>query len=200
MQRFFALTLLLASPVVAAFEYEIEKPVLETASTPGHESLTSLAIDCLNQKSSADTRPTACLSGQGKIEAYRSEQRFTVPAISSKSITAEEMMDASSWPDDPTRLGSYFGAVINLFQMCESFWAFLGIDAHYENISGGLACNSHFGQLQFFHAQASATGESYLSTRNKILAWIRFNYEVIRDERLLSRAYCDYFNELKQDE
>lgn len=199
MKKLFTVVLLLTAPIAAAYEYEIEEPVLEAASTPGHESLTSLAIDCLKQYESSDKKPSECLNGQSQISEYRTDKNIVIPSISADNISAEELMDVSSWPDDPTRLGSYLGAITNLFQVCDNLWSFLGFDEHYENISGGLACNSHYGLLQFFHAQASSDTEPYLSTRNKILAWIRFNYSIVRDQSVLAESYCPYFNKLKQD-
>jgi hypothetical protein len=200
MRIFFAIGLLLIVQIGHAYEYEIEEPVLEAASSPGHETLTSLAIDCLNKTSAKDKKPANCLNGQVNIEAYRTDSSLSIPSISDKSISAEEMMDASSWPDDPTRLGSYLGAITNLFQVCDNLWSFLGFDEHYESISGGLACNSHYGLLQFFHAQASSETESYLVTKKKILAWIKFNTTIINDASQLSAPYCSYFAQLKQDE
>ncbi len=200
MRTLLSFAILLLSLTAQAFEYEIEKPVLEGASTPGHETLTSLAIDCLQIEGENGAQPSDCLGDKQSIKAYRSMQSFVVPSISGEAISAEEMMDASSWPDDPTRLGSYFGAVINLFQVCDNFWSFLGFEEHYESISGGLACNSHFGVLQFFHAQASSINEPYQHTRNKILAWIRFNYAIVQDASVLKKSYCQYFSELKKNQ
>lgn len=199
MKKLLTIVLLMTTSLAFAYEYQIEKPVLESVSTPGHESITSLALDCLHQSGLSGQKPTNCLQGKDIIGAYKSDHSFVVPTISPQKITAEELMNVSSWPDDPTRLGGNIGAIINLFQACNDFWSFLGFKNPYETISGGLACNSHFGLLQFFHAQASSTDEPYLSTKNKVLAWVKFNYSIVRNASLLSEPYCRYFDNLKKD-
>lgn len=205
MKIIIAIFMMVVSQMAYSFEYEIEQPLLQGKSTPGHETLTSLALDCVAKFNAKDARPEKCLGDLDSIDKYITKKGVIIPSISSEEIAALSILDASSWPDDPTRQGSYYGAKakINLLRECDNFWSFLGFEEYTDSIAGGLFCNSHLGVLQFFHSQASKPvllnegPESYLITRLKTLAWIRLNYEIIKDKKLLSKPYCDYFGALK---
>ncbi|MDU0355799.1 hypothetical protein RS130_19615 [Paraglaciecola aquimarina] len=125
-----------------------------------------------------------------------------MPSVSIDPIDENEFRDASSWSDDPTRQGSYYGlkAKILTWMQCKNWKRIFRHQNFSDTIRGGLFCNSHFGVLQFFHSQASKPNdentyavEPYNVTRNKILGWLRFNYEIVLNSELLKLGYCKTF-------
>jgi hypothetical protein len=100
---------------------------------------------------------------------------------------------AVRWADDPTRqmVGPSivkFGA--SMAARCERIARQRDLTA--EN---GLLCNSHFGEMQFFHAQAADSGEAAVDTHDKVFGWAEFLFRVaahMTDEEL-NTPYCDYF-------
>ena len=191
-----------------AFQYKIEDLILRNQSMAAHESITFLAYQCVLE-STPDNPPDNCLKNIKNIEERVGDGELLLPSISGKPVAISALLDASSWPDDPTRQGKLlYGAKarINLGRKCRNIFRFFGKEDYTDSISGGLFCNSHLGVLQFFHSMASKPtyldeyqSEPYEVTRNKILEWIAFNYKVVRDSTFLDQGYCDYFRDLKKD-
>jgi len=190
-----------------AYEYQIEKFVLKGQSSPGHETITSLAVECVLSHEDLESPPKNCLKSKQKITGFTTNKELNIPSITGGVVTSKKLLDSSSWPDDPTRQGSFYGAKakINLVRKCENFWSFLGYENYNDSISGGLFCNSHMGVLQFFHSQASKpadtgeySGEEYDVTLRKILSWARFNYKIVKDSKILNEPYCGHFKKLKK--
>jgi hypothetical protein len=59
-----------------------------------------------------------------------------------------------------------------------------------------MMCNSNFGTMQFFHAQASTAGEPALNTHFKIMHWAEFLFNVatVYTDAQLDQSYCDAFS------
>ena len=209
MKAILLLLVLLHAGVIYSYEYRIEKPILEDQSSPGHETITSLAIECVLSHNDKNSPPKDCLRSKNEIYEYISELNIDIPSIKGGEIPAKRLVDASSWPDDPTRQGSFYGAKakINIDRKCKSFWGFLGYENYNDSISGGLFCNSHMGVLQFFHSQASKpavtgkyTPEEYEETLEKVLSWAQFNFNIVTDSEILNEPYCEYFKKLRNSE
>ena len=209
MKTILSLLVLLFSGITYAYEYRIEKPIFEGQSSPGHETITSLAIECARSHRNTNNPPQNCLNSKTEIHEHSSSESIIIPSIKGGELTAKSLLDASSWPDDPTRQGDFYGAKakLNIERKCKNFWSFLGFENHNDSISGGLFCNSHMGVLQFLHSQASkpaVTGkyepEEYEETLAKVLSWAQFNYEIVKDSKILREPYCEYFKKLKNSE
>jgi hypothetical protein len=214
-----ATSLIVASINTAqGLQYRIEKAFIEGMSVPGHETVTSMGIDCFNKASGEF--PTNCLKKPSYIGLLNEKTTIDIPKI--PKLNAQELLDASSFPDDPGRVGDTLkGGAKGFFlnkEKCE-FRPFyqLGFGKkrqYFNDITGGLFCNSHYGVLQFWHSMASRPMpsenaptfndipvEPYQKTLNKILGWAAFTYKISRDNNaaILRQEFCPYFNSLKKD-
>lgn len=102
----------------------------------------------------------------------------------------------SRWSDDPTRQSQSLGVF--------KFLRNVGLDHCVKYIGAfnafpGLLCNGHYGTMQFFHSMASlqngetvadARAESLDETRDKILKWTSFAFQVANGSMNLSSSYC----------
>ena len=140
--------------------------------------MTSAAVDCLARSERVPdkcTLPTAEHPLRDQREhgrPYRKETR---------------------WPDDPTRQSSSAGLI--------KFLANVGADRCLRYVGqerfAGLLCNSHYGDLQFFHSMAStATGasdpstEPFEETRAKMLGWTALAYGVATGQLSGNAPFC----------
>ena len=181
---------------VGAYEFITDVKELHK-SDGGHDKLTDLAYQCVLKNKGR--MPANCLAGLPKItdrginsdtyiEATHLNNDFKLP------FTVEELIQGAVWPDDPTRqvkYSTFLKPSLNYLRSC-------GSDK--DSITGGLYCNSHFGHLQFWHAMASSSTETYADTRDKILSWAWFSYGVATNKISLNENYCDYFYNLAKDD
>jgi hypothetical protein len=169
-----------------------------------HESMTRAAKKCFDRALRAQTKPELCARNL-------SNRRVDVTWIRGSSLRVHhvagflkhvlgierdypDLVDAVRWPDDPTR--EVFGIAvlrwaINLgLTRCDAD-APIAID-----IDNGLLCNSHFGDMQFLHAQATRLGEPAADTHYRITQWAEFLYRIasgtLTDEQL-DMQYCEHF-------
>lgn len=189
---------LLAQSLAHAYKFDshLQSP---RYSNPAHEKLTELAYDCvLSYKGS---EPKDCITNLSHPigRGIDSDTYFKVKPFD-KSIqlpfTKNELMKASSWPDDPVRELRYQSALKSAAKL-----AFKCANKR-ESVESGFFCNSHFGQLQFWHSMASyrakdQPAESYHETRRKVLSWIWFSYSIAIGEIPLEENYCPFFSELR---
>ncbi|GHA21237.1 hypothetical protein GCM10008090_34030 [Arenicella chitinivorans] len=184
-----------------AFAYEIGPEIAGFAAV--HQALTSNALVCL--ENNIDTKkPIKCAdkvkSCIDRLAVKSSEnlkncfQTRKPSGLYLDKFSIDDLEKAVKWPDDPTyeAFGSgvaKFGA--KMLQGCEGFLVKQkGLDN-----SIGLLCNTHFGNYQFWHAQSSTANESSKETRQKILDWAKFNYEVAVGKIEPQDDYCKYFRE-----
>lgn len=208
-----------------ALEYQIEKTFLKGFSIPGHESVTSMAIDCLIRFNGEE--PNDCLKSTRTIGLLTESTLVPMPSI--PNLNAQELLDASSFPDDPTRvsdgLAKGIKGYVNNENKCDIRTIktlFFVKENYHHDITGGLFCNSHYGVLQFWHAMASepqpiiedgkrvfdngkelvGEQESYETTMAKILAWAQLTYTISTDSKhsVLNENYCKYFENMKNDQ
>lgn len=167
----------------AAQAYEIRVRKIFQLKHDVHESITAMAEECLGKV--APQRPTGCWSGKTQI-ADRARSRF--------NESYSDRQKASRWPDDPTRQDrrlSFLKIGYNVYRGCEKR---IKNNRNIEN--AGLLCSSHYGKLQFFHAQRADEDPTHLATYTKIMQWARFAYRVAAFERLgserdpLLENYC----------
>jgi hypothetical protein len=191
---------------------------LEGFSIPGHETVTSMAIDCLIRFD--NKKPKDCLKGTRTIGLLNDKAQLGLPSI--PNLNAKELLDASSFPDDPTRVSNGLKkgikALVSKENQCDIRSLkppFKKLNYHHD-ITGGLFCNSHYGVLQFWHAMASepqpiirdgkrvfkngkellGEQEAYETTMAKVMAWAKLTYMISIDNKydILNERYCDYFD------
>jgi hypothetical protein len=162
-----------------------------------HETFTAVAEECV--KAALPKMPENCVSRYSDA-LVRAARRQAVPANNDSY--------ASRWPDDPFRLldgkvliKKRFGLA---FENCPNEFARgRAID------DVGLLCSSHFGRLQFMHAQSRpedhaegtpANDRSPALTRQAILAWARFAYRAAIEPSFRSTNYCAAVDALNREE
>jgi len=162
-----------------------------------HETLTLMASDCLRKARQMATAPT-CLPSPPVVrddmddKAFKDE-RPVYETNKLSAVSARELAEAVRWPDDPTdevrgRLISrtIFKFIVKMKWQCKEQYS--------NGMKDGLLCSSHYGPLQFWHAMASSSKESTTQTRDKMLAWAKFLYDVVAGD-ILGEDYCRYWKE-----
>lgn len=172
-----------------------------------HEYFARAAKACFDRALAENTKPQDCRTDYADFDdvdtTWIEDSSLSMFDISGRiqrwrGITASypTLEDAVQWPDDPTRQIGLFGIVEFAFSMLTDCDNLLEEQGASNTINEGLLCNSHFGEMQFFHAQASRVGEPGVDTHAKIMAWAGFLFDVasgaISDSEL-DRNYCDYF-------
>ena len=175
--RLFALSFTLA--VVALTGRAIAYDIRPVAGV--HEAFTLLAERCRTQAAAA--QPRDCLRYSDEVSRWTGR---------GGDSTLAPLQRAVRWPDDPLRqLGSPTGVIRYGRSMTSSCPRIVGETAAVDRMS--LTCASHFGPLQFFHAMASANGESAEQTRARVLDWADLTYRIAIDQVPLSTNICTYF-------
>jgi hypothetical protein len=143
-----------------------------------HETLTRAAVDCLAR--SAPAAPAGCAMDRSDLNSLARHNN-------------SEFKDAVRWPDNPLRQSNAISGPHNYLNVVIGRCAGL-IERHADNLqNAGLACRSHWGDLQFFHAMRSSRTESAAETRTKILDWARFAYRVARGDVPADANFCAQF-------
>jgi hypothetical protein len=158
-----------------------------------HEEMTRAAKHCFDLAEQYGNKPEHCATRLDRAERRRVDVRWTHDKFILPSAGYPNLEQAVRWPDDPTRqirAPTIGKLAATMLRECE--WsAQSGV-----TINDGLLCNSHHGQMQFLHAQASDSGEAASVTHAKIMAWAEFLYEVASgqmDSTKLDSDYCTYF-------
>lgn len=140
-------------------------------SAPAHERISRMAYHCAAQF-------------KGEVLACKPGGTATVPGLD-----VDAVVDGVRWNDDPN----------NFFHSLQhATWFYWMLDAgRMEKVkrTDPLQYRSHYGDLQFLHAMSPA-GQSYAQTRQHVLDWTRFAYDVatgrIRAEAPLAKLESDY--------
>jgi hypothetical protein len=137
-----------------------------------HETLTLLAVKQAKERiEAAGVDPGELLSSFDSGEVPREDQAFGYDPIDAHT-SHQQFIRGVVWADDPEGL---------LFDDAEgttdySFGAMWKSD--FDAGKGGdvssMTARSHFGDLQFFHAMATADGEAPMTTKQNMLGWARF--------------------------
>ncbi|HYG47183.1 MAG TPA: hypothetical protein VD846_04490 [Allosphingosinicella sp.] len=167
----------------AAHGYEIRVHKIFQLKRDVHESMTAVAEDCLRR--AAGDQPSRC---------WRSSKELAARSKSNRGERYSDIQKASRWSDDPTRQDrrlSFLKIGYNIVKGCPKW-----VDASRRIEDAGLLCSSHFGRLQFLHAQAVDEDKSAADTYRRIMDWADFAFRVARDtrlddgRRLLDMNYC----------
>ncbi|MBB5210520.1 hypothetical protein [Microbulbifer hydrolyticus] len=173
-----------------------------------HEAITRAAKICFDQ-SDENSKPTSC-----ENELYTASDvdmtwihdssisflDFSAWYRRARGYSAKypDLEEAVRWPDDPTRQIGLRGIAkfsVNMLTTCNQF---LNDNPNGRNdINDGLLCNSHNGDMQFLHSQASSIGEPPEDTYKKISDWGMFLYKVASrhlSDQELDQEYCSYFS------
>jgi hypothetical protein len=172
----------LTTTSVSAYEIRIRRPFVKKADV--HETITALAEDCLKNHKGAP--PSGCWTTDEDVAARsnRHDEAYS------------DLQLAAKWPDDPTRQdrGASFPKIgYNMQRGCKKLTA----ESRTMEVVG-LLCSSHFGKLQFLHAQAVAEDSTAADTYDRILAWADFAFRAARNEALpsgqamLDANYCEF--------
>ncbi|HEX8380890.1 MAG TPA: hypothetical protein VF619_10125 [Allosphingosinicella sp.] len=182
-KRWLLICAIVAGTAAQAYEIRVRRPFVKKADV--HESITALAEECL--KKTGPVSPARCWhSGVdlGKLSISRDDERYSPLQV------------AVRWPDDPTRQDrntSFPKIGYNLFRGCDKL---VRKSRVIEEI--GLLCSSHYGKMQFFHAQAVDEDKSPADTHGRILAWADLAFRIATDarlddgKRLLDANYCQF--------
>ncbi len=177
----------LVMSAVPGATYEIGSGIPTKEYHDLHETFTSVAAECLANAGTLES--LSCASRFDDVIARTRQQR---PEPGNNDSYA------SRWSDDPTRLLDG-----NLIYQAGFGWQFsrckdaLAQGPAIDDV--GLLCSSHYGRLQFLHAQArpedrpSGSPEDYRDpaiTRSNILAWARFAYRAATEREFRSSNYC----------
>jgi hypothetical protein len=155
------------------------------SSVPGkkawnlHETFTAIARDCVTAARPNLPRNCVQLFPQIRERTRQEQDQSNVEAYSAR------------WPDDPTRmLDGSRGKIRFGLQFLRECRDALERGPAIDRV--GLLCSSHFGRLQFLHAQASAEDRNDPArTRDRILAWAMFAYRAATDPSFRRTNYCD---------
>ncbi|HYI41196.1 MAG TPA: hypothetical protein VE053_12850 [Allosphingosinicella sp.] len=182
-KRWLLIGAIILTSAAQAYEIRVRRPFVKKADV--HETITALAEECLKTPSAA--APSGCWHRNADL-AGRSRSRG--------NESYGPLQVAVRWPDDPTRQdrkASFLKIGYNLFRGCKKLAAGSRV---IEEI--GLLCSSHYGKLQFFHAQAVDEDKSPADTRRRILAWADLAFRIATDarledgSRLLDANYCRF--------
>jgi|GEM_PF-2754046 len=150
-----------------------------------HESITDAASRCGRNKQ----LPVNCVALLNRVlSTTRQRQR---PAGNNDSYAAR-------WSDDPARMLDGFigskGRWLIQWEGCKG-----AVEEGRAIDQSGLLCASHFGRLQFLHAQSRREDRDvnlwgrdagYATTRRAILAWARFAYRAATERAFRQSDYC----------
>jgi|GEM_PF-3348311 len=190
---------LISLHVSNVFAYRIITPDI-------HESMTRASKSCFDDAKNKKIAPSKCdtdidknidvnVSWMHDSSLKMLDLKGRYLRIRGITATYPDLEDAVRWPDDPTHelsLGAPKFSAKLLFKACNSYKK----DDGSMNIDAGLICSSHFGDLQFLHAQASRVGEAAIDTHTKIIDWAEFLYNVAANkmnDAALDQDYCEYF-------
>ena len=156
--------------------YELEGPF--NKNDPVHEVLTLMAIKkALAQVKSDGGKAGSLLKGVDTSSFPKSadkEGHNIAPEKIDKS--AQQFIRGVIWPDDPQ--GYLFDSDEGTENYSSGLMWYEEFDADEKDEPEELIARSHFGDLQFFHAMATADKEDPVATKKKIMSWSRFLTDV----------------------
>jgi len=171
-----------------SFAYEIGSGSLAKSSYNLHETMTQVARECVDSYQGKE--PISC---EHLLEqaVERTQQMPNAYAIGSEPYAAR-------WPDDPVRM------LINNPSKLR-FGVKLGTDCERALKRGpainrvGLLCSSHYGRLQFMHAQVlSFDAGGPRNPRQLILAWAGFAFDAATSPAFRATNYCEAVDEIQE--
>jgi hypothetical protein len=166
--------LLLAFGIVALSGYTI------SPSKKVHEWMTTAAYLCYQQAVESARKPLDC-RWPHRNDVLPENIAWFGGATKSEDWRSYPTLEAAvRWPDDTTgqiaARKSLPKFLISMGWTCGRLAKKAKRKAN--NINDGLLCNSHYGTMQFLHAQASDTGEAPVHTNEAIERWPAFLYAI----------------------
>lgn len=143
--------------------------IVDKLSEPVHEEITQLARACQSSSAGQESLPLVCVDRSNPSREPRGNKH-------------DALVRGVWWNDDPNQL---------LFAQPWTWIAWMNdarrIATNGRNWRGARAAitqeyyltyRSHYGDLQFLHAMASEDGEPPSDTRDRILSWAEFTYQI----------------------
>jgi hypothetical protein len=148
-----------------------------------HEAMTLLAESC-----ALEARGAAPLDCKRLLDDIDDQSSILRPAI-----TYDDLQIAVRWADDPgrqVRTAGIFNFGSNMYLSCARS---VRVDSRID--VAGILCSSHFGRLQFLHAQAIDAAEegAVETTREKVIEWAELTYRIAIGDVHPSEGICSYF-------
>lgn len=166
----------------AASAYEIGSGSIFKSAFDVHETITMLAQNC----ASSSARPTNCAIDPDILVRY---------SVKNSRAKMNPVQRAARWSDDPQRTLEAGGSA-HLIAVT------VGSGCGYANRQGnaiderGIMCSSHYGQLQFLHAQdsygaAAPDRRVTLGSREKMMDWAAFAFRAATDSKVATMTMCE---------
>lgn len=175
-----------------------------------HARLTLSSVACLEEKGTLEDGPTGCEvdldrkpANEWLVPGQDKQRGFGTWLKNVLGITpvVPDLTTAVRWSDDPgrqlrglrlIRFGAALSHKILPTGECEQLTRLRPDELI--TLNDGLLCNTHYGQMQFLHAQATQTDDPAAVTRAKIKAWSLFLFEVAAmSDAELRQSYCARF-------
>lgn len=163
---------------------------------PVHEQLTEAALRCVIENSNDNF--TNC---ENFIPSTRN---MTLPLDINgmNELTVEDLVYAVRWPDDPVR--ELRGYKLLKIPLWGAHMRYAKCKGKRDGFEDGLRCSSHYGPAQFMHSMEGKYHEMPSETKNVILDWISFSYQVSVNKQengkyFSETDYCDYFSNLPSE-
>lgn len=174
-------TAALAGPATSLGAYEIGSGSKAKKGYNLHESFTAAAQKCL--EANDGTEPGDCLPYLSTAISGATE--------SAKSYPVTSLPYSARWPDDPVRMldrdPSKLRFGLKLYGDCAK-----ALERGPSIDRVGLLCSSHYGRLQFMHAQVlSFDAGRPRDPRALMLAWAGFAFDAATNPRFRAMNFCD---------
>lgn len=161
--------------------YEVEGPLDQ--GDPVHENLTLLVLrqaleGLVSGNPTYQRGPLLKGIELASLPAWDSKKQHDFEPKDAPELT-QEFLRGVYWPDDPKCL--FFKTIRGVKKYTSGrdwFGEFKKGKKGKNKTPAELIARSHFGDLQFLHAMACASGEPAEETKKKILFWARLNIEV----------------------
>lgn len=183
--------LLFSSSRVFSYEFEFLG-----MGSPVHDQLTEKALRCIMENENDVF--TNCES----FRPTNNKRALKVDVYGMKELAVDDLVLAARWSDDPVR--ELRGYKLLKVPLWGAQMRYVKCKGSREGLKDGLRCSSHYGPAQFLHSMEGQLNKSPEVTRNAILDWVEFSYQVavnakVAGKHFVEEEYCSYFSGLDDD-
>lgn len=164
--------------------------------SPIHDKLTETALRCIIENESESF--TNCEN----FQPLTPKKRLAVNVFGMKQLSVDDLVYAVRWPDDPVR--ELRGYKLLKMPVWGTHMRYAKCEGKRDGLKDGLRCSSHYGPAQFLHAMEGENQKSPYDTRDAILDWTQFAYQIALNKQANGKHfseldYCDFFSKLPAD-